>query len=50
MLIVVTAKVEQLLDHASQLTAEDWAILSPLALRLSDLLRRVGQAQAHHRD
>jgi len=46
----VTEKVERLRDNVSQLTAEDWEILSPLALRLSDLLRQVGQAQALRRD
>jgi len=43
-LTAVTARVE-LLDDPSQLTAEDLAILSPLALRLSDLLRRVNQTE-----
>jgi ParB family transcriptional regulator, chromosome partitioning protein len=47
--IAVTSKVEQLLDDVSVLMGEDWAVLSPLALRLSDLLRRVGQAQAQKR-
>ena len=45
MLAAVMAKVERLLDDVGQLTEADWALLAPLALRLSDLLRRVGQAQ-----
>jgi ParB family transcriptional regulator, chromosome partitioning protein len=48
-LAVVTEKIERLLIDTTQLTSEDWAILSPLALRLSDLLRQVGQAQAQNR-
>jgi hypothetical protein len=44
-LTAVIEKVEQMLDNPSQLTEEDWAILSPLALRLSDLLRRAGRSQ-----
>jgi len=46
----VTEKVERLCDDVSQVTAEDWEILSPLALRLSDLLRQVDQVQAQRRD
>ena len=49
MLATVTEKIERLLGDISQLTPEDWAILSPLALRLSEMLRRVGQAQARER-
>jgi ParB family chromosome partitioning protein len=48
-LVAVTMKVERLFDDPGALTAEDWAILSPLALRLSDLLRQVGQAQRRAR-
>jgi ParB family chromosome partitioning protein len=48
-LAAVTAKVERLVDDVSELTEADWALLAPLALRLSDLLRRVGQAQAQNR-
>jgi len=44
-LAAVTEKVGRLLDDSSRLTEEDWAILSPLALRLSDLLRRVGKSR-----
>jgi len=42
-LMAVIEKVEHLLDNPGQVTEEDWAVLSPLALRLSDLLRRVGE-------
>lgn len=43
MLMAVSEKVEQLLDNPSRVTEEDWAVLSPLALRLSDLLQRIGE-------
>jgi ParB-like chromosome segregation protein Spo0J len=41
-LTVVQTKVERLLDDPTMLTPEDWAVLSTLAVRLSDLLRKVG--------
>lgn len=48
--VAVTAKVERLLDEVSEVGEADWAILAPLALRLSDLLRRVGRAQTERRE
>jgi ParB family chromosome partitioning protein len=48
-LATVTEKVKRLLEDPSGLSAEDWAVLSPLALQLSDLLRQVGQAQRRAR-
>ena len=44
-LVAAAVKVERYLDDPGLLTEEDWAILSPLALRLSDLIRRVGMAR-----
>jgi ParB family chromosome partitioning protein len=38
-------KIERYLNDLSLLAEEDWAVLSPLALRLSDLVRQVGRAQ-----
>lgn len=40
----------RLLDDLSLLTEEDWAVLSPLALRLSDLIRQVKRASDSARD
>jgi ParB family transcriptional regulator, chromosome partitioning protein len=45
-LAAATAKVERFLDELSLLTQDDWAVLGPLAIRLSDLLRQVGRARA----
>lgn len=36
--------VERYLDYLNLLSEEDWVVPCPLALRLSDLLRRVGRA------
>ena len=49
-LAAATTKVERYLDDLALLTDVDWAVLGPLALRLSDLLRQVGRAQAAARD
>jgi ParB family transcriptional regulator, chromosome partitioning protein len=43
-LAAATLKVERFLDELSLLTQDDWAVLGPLALRLSDLLRQVGRS------
>jgi ParB family chromosome partitioning protein len=44
-LAAATEKIDRYLNDLSLLAEEDWAVLSPLALRLSDLLRQVGRAQ-----
>jgi ParB family transcriptional regulator, chromosome partitioning protein len=44
-LVATAVKVERYLDDLSLLTEQDWAVLSPLALRLSDLLRQVGRVR-----
>lgn len=44
-LVAAAVKVERYIDDLSLLTEDDWAVLSPLALRLSDLLRQVGRAR-----
>ena len=43
-LLATAVKVERYLDDLSLLTEEDWVVLSPLALRLSDLIRQVTRA------
>ncbi len=45
-LVDASAKVAHYLDDLSLLSEQDWAVLSPLALRLSDLLRQVGRARS----
>jgi ParB family chromosome partitioning protein len=44
-LAAATAKIERYLANPSLLGAEDWAVLSPLALRLSDLLPQMEPTQ-----
>jgi ParB family chromosome partitioning protein len=44
-LVATAVKVERFLDNPDLLSEEDWAVLSPLARRLADLMREVGQAR-----
>jgi ParB family chromosome partitioning protein len=43
-LVAASAKVERYLADLALLSAADWAVLGPLAIRLSDLLRQVERA------